>query len=121
MNTTTTPTPTTPPSSLEKEKEKVPYLSSAIIPSIAFDDTHHPPSPSDALPNDNVDPNWDAAMEKAVMRKLDLRISPIAGFAYFLLFLDRSNIGGSPSRGVCERGEELIPPLFYLFSPFYLS
>jgi hypothetical protein len=39
-----------------------------------------------------VDSN-ESAVEKSLVRKLDLRILPMAGFAYFLLFLDRSNIG----------------------------
>jgi hypothetical protein len=74
------------PLSKEKEGTTPGSVATAYVLEAAPTECGDPTSPVE------IDPNA-SAIEKSLVRKLDLRILPMAGFAYFLLFLDRSNIG----------------------------
>jgi hypothetical protein len=42
----------------------------------------------------------DAAAEKLLLRKCDIRVIPILGWMYLLLFMDRLNIGNARIQGM---------------------
>lgn len=44
----------------------------------------------------------DRQLEKAVLRKLDLRLAPLFATLYFIAYLDRSNIGNAAVAGLTE-------------------
>lgn len=84
-------------------------------PSIQYDDTLPPPLPSTKTKNVSLrhpnrhDPNWDGGDvdfsgvdEKAVLRKMDLRLLPMLALLYLLSFLDRGNIGNAKIEGLTE-------------------
>lgn len=43
---------------------------------------------------------YSRAVEKRVLRKLDLHLGPLFGFLYFISYLDRSNIGNAGVAGM---------------------
>ena len=102
---------------LSKEKSFLPPNTASYIleasPSNA--DESSTPIESDSHDHAVQDDATTAAIEKSLVRKLDLRILPMAGFAYFLLFLDRSNIGTSAPRA---RTRSATPPIL---NPYHSS
>ncbi|KXT14004.1 hypothetical protein AC579_8863 [Pseudocercospora musae] len=66
----------------------------------------------------------DAVREKALVRKLDLRVVPILWFLFMLAFLDRTNIGNARIQGMTAdlnmKGNDYNIALFIFFIPYIL-
>ncbi|KAL9710215.1 hypothetical protein Ac2012v2_006511 [Leucoagaricus gongylophorus] len=56
---------------------------------------------TEGVGTENLDPDR-VVEEKALVRKLDFRILPIACLLYFCSFLDRSNLGNARLQGLPE-------------------
>lgn len=66
----------------------------------------------------------DPAMEKRVIRKLDLHVVPLVMALYLLAFLDRSNIGNAETAGMyrgLHLGGENSPQYTWLLTIFYIA
>lgn len=59
--------------------------------------------PLDSSPGTSLTtPNWDPAVEKALVRKIDLRIFPVMIVLFILNFIDRNNFANARLRGLEE-------------------
>jgi hypothetical protein len=66
------------------------------------DVVHHVPAPKEAFETGQAD--WDAAREKALVRKLDIRIFPAMIVLFILNFLDRNNFANARLQvGLCMK------------------
>jgi hypothetical protein len=74
------------------------------------------------------DPNWDGADvdfshvdEKAVLRKMDLRLLPMLALLYLLAFLDRGNIGNAKIEGLTETLNMTGPQYNWCLTVFFFT
>ncbi|CAI0643035.1 unnamed protein product [Colletotrichum noveboracense] len=63
-------------------------------------DKPNPEEAGNALSSSTLIP--DSQLEKQVLRKLDLRLAPLSATLYFVVYLDRSNIGNAAVAGLNE-------------------
>ncbi|CZR63260.1 probable permease of the major facilitator superfamily [Phialocephala subalpina] len=90
-------------------------------------------SPSHAAPTGkhtfaHHDPNWDGndvdfsrVDEKAVLRKMDLRLLPMLALLYLLSFLDRGNIGNAKIEGLTETLHMTGPEYNWCLTVFFFT
>lgn len=90
----------------------------------------HDDSPSPALRScpHNHDPNWDGSgidfshiNEKAVLRKMDLRLIPMLALLYLLSFLDRGNIGNAKIEGLTDTLNMSGPEYNWCLTVFFFT
>jgi hypothetical protein len=74
------------------------------------------------------DPNWDGADvdfshvdEKAVLRKMDLRLLPMLALLYLLAFLDRGNIGNAKIEGLSDTLNMTGPQYNWCLTVFFFT
>lgn len=74
------------------------------------------------------DPNWDGhdidfshVDEKAVLRKMDLRLLPMLALLYLLSFLDRGNIGNAKIEGLTETLHLTGPEYNWCLTVFFFT
>lgn len=74
------------------------------------------------------DPNWDGndvdfshVDEKAVLRKMDLRLLPMLALLYLLSFLDRGNIGNAKIEGLTETLHMTGPEYNWCLTVFFFT
>jgi len=77
--------------------------------------THHDPTwAGDDVDFSNVD-------EKAVLRKMDLRLLPMLALLYLLSFLDRGNIGNAKIEGLTETLHMTGPQYNWCLTVFFFT
>jgi len=77
--------------------------------------THHDPNWSgDGVDFSNVD-------EKAVLRKMDLRLLPMLALLYLLSFLDRGNIGNAKIEGLTDTLHMTGPQYNWCLTVFFFT
>ena len=66
----------------------------------------------------------DPAVEKRLLRKLDIRVAPVMGFLYMLAFIDRINIGNARIQGLEKdlhmEGHDFNIALLIFFVPYVI-
>lgn len=74
------------------------------------------------------DPNWDgndvdfsSVDEKAVLRKMDIRLLPMLALLYLLSFLDRGNIGNAKIEGLTETLHMTGPEYNWCLTVFFFT
>jgi hypothetical protein len=74
------------------------------------------------------DPNWDGndvdfsnVDEKAVLRKMDLRLLPMLALLYLLSFLDRGNIGNAKIEGLATDLKLTGPEYNWCLTVFFFT
>jgi hypothetical protein len=76
---------------------------------------------TDLKESNNATVRIDPAMEKRVVRKIDMRVTPLVTFLFLLSFLDRSNIGNARIAGM-EDDLDLVGDRYdWLLTIFYIS
>ena len=97
-----------------------------------FDLPHEKPTAIEAAPLQHTgthhDPNWDGndvdfsnVDEKAVLRKMDLRLLPMLALLYLLSFLDRGNIGNAKIEGLTETLHMTGPEYNWCLTVFFFT
>lgn len=73
---------------------------------------------------DQNEADIDPAVEKKLLRKIDLRLLPPLALLYLCAFLDRTNIGNAKIQGLTEdlhqTGQDYNIALFIFFIPYIL-
>jgi hypothetical protein len=95
-------------------------MSSPVRPTTATGHVHHTFT--------HHDENWDGGDvdfsnvdEKAVLRKMDLRLLPMLALLYLLSFLDRGNIGNAKIEGLTETLHMTGPQYNWCLTVFFFT
>jgi MFS transporter, ACS family, DAL5 transporter family protein len=99
----------------DEGSEHLPTNSPAAAGPLHHTFTHHDP----AWAGDDVDIS--SVDERAVLRKMDLRLMPMLTLLYLLSFLDRGNIGNAKIEGLVESLHMTEPQYNWCLTVFFFT
>ena len=99
----------------DEGSDSLPALSTTATGQMHHTFTHHDPN----WAGDDVD--FSHVDEKAVLRKMDLRLLPMLALLYLLSFLDRGNIGNAKIEGLTETLNMTGPQYNWCLTVFFFT